>query len=374
MKQKLRSILKSKWFMLLLILLGISLCIRIKTEYEYYTKYTWVTENASDYIRNKYGFHAELVSTPEKNSSYWEGEKGSVSVTMRYDGKEFWVEADKSKDNPECFDNYQEDEIAAAAERYISEKLPDGKIISLRYSDRNSAYCFFINDYFDGSNLEQILENCYASLEMVFADREFSEADIAELPFDSIDLTAFDTAEHRDEFLSRLPEFRIYEYIDYQKYAPYITDYIGKSKDEITGLDVTLLETAEFAYAYFPDEWNTYTKSRNDIQAESREISSIHWNLEQKGAEQWVSHPISNGYYFDSGWGDVRIYYPLEKLQDHDPQNLHIVWYSFGGMSNNYGIKRAEICGEYAVFNIPFGRSQFVIVDDTDQESTVPHS
>ena len=135
--------------MLLLILLGISLCIRIKTEYEYYTKYTWVTENASDYIRNKYGFHAELVSTPEKNSSYWEGEEGSVSVTMRYDGKEFQVEADKSKESPECFDNYQEDEIAAAAERYISEKLPDGKIISLRYSDRNSPYCFFINDYFE---------------------------------------------------------------------------------------------------------------------------------------------------------------------------------------------------------------------------------
>lgn len=365
--QKFKSILKSKWFILLLIILIINLCIRIKAEYEYRTKYTWVTENAADYLRNKYGFDAELVSIPEKNTFYWDGNEGFIEMKMQYDGKEFWVAADKN--SSDCFDNYQEEEILSAAEKYIDEKLPDGKIISMSYTNRKLLLKGLTSVYYDGTNLEQILDNNYASLEMAFADREFSEADIAELPFYSIDLTSFDTAEHRDEFLNRLPEFRMYEYIDYQKYAPYITDYIGKLKDEVTRLDVTILETDEFAYAYFPEEWNTCTKSRNDI--ECRERSDLYQYFENKGVEQWVSNPISKGYY--SGFGDVRIYYPLEKLQDHDPQNLHIAWYSFGGMSNNYNIKRAEICGEYAVFNIPFGESLFMIVDYADQESTVPN-
>lgn len=369
--QKVKAILKSKLFILLMIILGIILFFTIKKEYEYRTRYKFVTENAAKYIKDKYGFDAEIVSIPEKNSSLWDNAGGCIEIKMQHEGDEFWVTAFIFE--TACLDNYQEDEITAAIEEYLHEKLPDGKItdISLTSHLRPLAYC--ISDYYDGTNLEQILDNNNADFEMVFADREFSEADIAGLPFDDVDLIAFDTAEHRDEFVSRIPVFRLDKNKDYQKYTPHITDYIGKSKDEITRLDVTILETDEFVYACFLSTSDTFLKTLNEVTMKNADHPDLHQQFENYGEELRVSKPISKEYYYNN-WNDAYIYYPIENLSDYDLQNIGVAWSANAGTVDAHGVSGLELCGEYAVFTPPYSDCRFMLVDNTGQESYVPNN
>ena len=56
------------------------------------------------------------------------------------------------------------------------------------------------------------------------------------------------------------------------------------------------------------------------------------------------------------------IYYPLEKLDGYDIEKVGLAWFSAGGMSDNHNIEKARVCGDYAVFNMPYGEDYFRLV------------
>lgn len=49
-------------------------------------------------------------------------------------------------------------------------------------------------------------------------------------------------------------------------------------------------------------------------------------------------------------------------LRNVTPED-YLAWFSAGGMSNNRNNTKAEICGDYAVYRMPFGEDYFMFVD-----------
>ncbi len=365
-EQKEKGIGRIIWKIVLVIIFVIDLCFGIKEELECRRVYKQVTTNMTEYIRNKYGFEAEPVDLPDKQSGFWSEDRRYRMMTLQYNDKVFKVYNDDTENR--YWDNYQSEEITAAVEAYITEKMPEGKIVRMKYYDERCGYYCFEDAYFDGENVEQVLYGCKVVLEMVFADTEFSEEDVLWLADGNIKLTSFDTLEHRDEFLQKISNESVdslYSYKEYQKYAPYITDYIGRVNGEITRLDIRILELDEFAYAYFPAEWRTFAKSEDKIHVETNKFNEIKPAYARCNEEKWLSKPLSKEYHFNAPYGDIWIYYPLDKLDAYELENIGIAWFSEGGMSNCRNISRAEICGEYAVFHMPYGEVYFMLVDTT---------
>ena len=124
----------------------------------------------------------------------------------------------------------------------------------------------------------------------------------------------------------------------------------------------------EFEYAYFPVELMALETQQDDIQpVRTYEESKLRGRLLEiytnYGEEKWLNKPLSDEYYFDGIYGDVYIYYPLDKLDGYDLNSVGLAWFSAGGMSNNRNITKAEICGDYAVYRMPFGEDYFMFVD-----------
>lgn len=89
----------------------------------------------------------------------------------------------------------------------------------------------------------------------------------------------------------------------------------------------------------------------------------------KKGKKELISRPLFGEYCLKSGWGNVWIYYPLQRLKEYDLQKIGIAWCSNGAVPKEYYIARAEVCGEYAVFYLPMKGEDisFMLVDHTDE-------
>ena len=131
-------------------------------------------------------------------------------------------------------------------------------------------------------------------------------------------------------------------------------------------------KTNEFEYAYFPVEWRTFSMNCRDVQAVPLDYDQLSKSFGYYDEQYCLSKPVSRQYSFDSSYGDVWIYYSLEKLKDYDLDKIGVAWYSCGGSLNNRDISRAEICGDYALFHLPFGEDYFMLVDNSGQEEYIP--
>lgn len=334
---------------------------------------------AAEYISEKYSFEAEIL---DRNTGlfapYFDDDYSVVSFNAEKNGRNFHIIFTKTEGKVACYDNYQLKDIYSAAEKYICERFPKGKVVDMELLCQGSSYNGFTDkdSIFDGENTAEFLEKCYVKLKMVFYDTRFSKTEIDKvIPCDSLsaEFASFDTMEHMDEYLNNEKDSLSYFHLKLEKYAPYITDYIKTYKNEVSGgYDITILENDEFRYAYFPVEPRKLV-TRADITAEPMEKSKVAEIFTKHGEEKALGKPLSKEYYFDSIFGDVWVYYPLERLDGYDVTNIGLAWFSSGGMSNNRNIEKAQICGDYAVFNMPFGEDYFMLVDTSGLEDYVPN-
>ncbi|MGN0684169.1 MAG: hypothetical protein ACI4JY_10880 [Oscillospiraceae bacterium] len=335
---------------------------------------------AERYISEKYGFEADSIEPDDvKYVSFVDGDNFLLAFKAAKDGKEFYIFTENSEDKTVCYDNYQWEEISAAAEKYISDNFPNGHITYLQFACEDFFFNTFMDRdrYFDGENAAAFLEKCRGHIIMMCYDTEFSQSEIESIiPIGGINIefTSFDTKAHLDEYFNSLTErySSLYYSKELEKYAPYITDYIKTDKNEVSGYDITILENDEFRYAYFPVEPRKLV-TRADITAEPVEKSKVTEIFTKYGEENSLGKPLSKEYFFDSIYGDVWVYYPLEKLNGYDIENVGLAWFSAGGMSNNHNIEKAQICGDYAVFNMPFGEDYFMLVVTSELGEYVPN-
>ena len=347
----------------LLLICAVLAGIWIKDELNYRKIYEQTAENALGYIQNKYGFEAKIINAPDKNSYEWSENSSFIRLIMKYGEKEFTVQADKYKGGAECVDSYQTDEIRAAAEEYLSELFPDGTIVQFDYSDIRSNYLNTARDYFDGGNIEGILENSDGYIEMVFAGRELSEEDIGKLPKNfNAELTSFTDEKRRYEFLSR--ESSGYKYGNYTLFAPYISSHIGRENNEINASRIEFTAFDEFMYAHIA-EYYEFPRSDNRAEFEYAEYGEINEAFRRGEEEQWLSKPLSEEYYLKFIPNGVQIYYPLDKLGGYDLENISLAMFDHGGGIYCRDMLRGEICGEYAVFRIRPGDDCYFMFVDT---------
>ncbi|MDO5558941.1 MAG: hypothetical protein Q4F95_05025 [Oscillospiraceae bacterium] len=374
-----KLIIKSKKYIIisliiltgLLVLYGFRLIDHLKIEKERKAQYAQASSNAIQYVRDKYGFEPEKIESEEEflDSPYIHNAR-DLTLKMWAEGREFDVSADNQKDNPVGMDNYQLDEIKNAIIRKITESYPAGEVIDLWASDSNLEYNLFTK-LFNGDNIEEVLEDGYGYFEMVFVDTEFTDNEITKALKKwnlNTRFTSFDTKERLDEFVKI--QYKNEE--TYEKYQPYITDRFEISFGKESRIKYFVKSCDEFRYCYFPTDSNKYTDNSYDITISEEEQSSFISHFENYDEGNYVSKPLSKAYQFDDLYGDICIYYPVSLLKDHDIEQVGAAWFSPGGQINNRDIAKAEICGEYAVFVLPFDKQEFMLVDMSGQGKYIP--
>ena len=338
-------------------------------------------QNAMQYIHNKYGFDADVVEIEaEKYKSAYSYDR--MSAQMRYKDRDFYVYVDSKEKSDYGCDNYQYEEIMAAVLSEISYDMPEGQVMEMwiANSDVYSRYTnFLFEEYYDGSNLDEVIDNKFGLIEMIFADENIeNKAVFSKLANWNIDFkfTSFDTAERLEEFKTiyqhTSSDFRLSGKTEYEIYAPYITNHIEMCNEKKSNINFSTKDLDGFKYCYFPTNVNKHTDSSDNVTVSEGSQSAIVSRFKLHDAADWVQKPISEAYRFDDLYGDVCIYYPLEKLNGYNISEIGAALYCEENFVNNWDIVRANICGEYAVFVLPYNDQSFMLVDTTGQGECIP--
>ncbi len=387
---KKRKIALTVCIILLVLLCGYTVFSYFKEKHDTKVMYEQAYSNARQNIRDKYGFDAEFYESDEDkyfNSAY--AEIGYIQFSAKYDGKEFFVISDCKKENPVSIDDYQYEEVKSALASEISEELQGGEFVKLslwEYSpwgyDYFGTYSNFygFHTFYDGTNLDKVLENCSGSLNMVFADTEFSDVPIADrLQALNIDfeLTSFDTKEHLEEFCQNSSESYTDDYYRFKLFAPYITDHYKIKDGEVRRLDIKFQEYDDFMYSYFSasaGNWDFPVSKDMPVTERSFKTGYVSRMYEYNGEGEYISKPLTNEYNFDCPHGDVYVYYPLDALEKYglELENIGAAWFSHGGGSNYANVEKMTVCGDYAVFCLPNEDISFVLVDTSGFDEYVP--
>lgn len=307
------------------------------------------------FIKDKYGIEAE--ADYDRTSS-------RTIVKMTAYGKDFTVEQYTDNDgNIKHADDYQLDEIKQAVFDEVSSVYPNGIRRDVRIYGSEFFFHEVIEKYFDGTNLDEVMDRSRGSVTVDFADTEF---DLDNPLFKKLDewsispyFTSFDTAAHRDEFVASDKLGNYFGYADhYVKYAHSITDRVkyeyGKTgeKGKVIRESYNIETNGEFDYLY--------------VQIEECEngTENLEKFFEKYNESEKVSQPISKAYRNpESIVNSYYIFYPLEKLNGVPAENIGAAWLANSSISNNRGVESASVCGDYAVFALPYRADEFVIVN-----------
>ncbi len=373
---KKRKIALAVCIIILVLLCGYPLFTRFKEKHDKEVMYKQAYSNARQNIRDKYGFDAELYESEwDKSANPRCAKMGCMWFTAKHDGKEFQVLSSCLAADHVSLDDYQYDEIKSALLDEISKEFPEGKFVDCELSEYipwggvhfgTSAF----HTFYDGNNLDKVLGNGFGNISVAFAGADFSDMHIDEwlsgLNID-FEFTSFDTEEHLEEFCQEPSGRYIDDYYRFKLFAPYITDHYEIKDGEVKRLDIKLQSCGDFMYACFSDKWDFPVSEETEV----KERYLVSQMFEYYGEGEYVSKPITGEYYFGS-W-NVYIYYPLEALKDYDLENIGAAWYSDSTDTNNRNIeKRITVCGDYAVFSLPFGHTSFMLVDTSGYEEYVP--
>lgn len=371
---------------------------RIHEKEVYKKELAEAASQAVQYVRDKYGIEPELVDIPE--DSWYERNNSNPSVEsvipMKANGKEFYVIS--RVNGIERGDNYQWNEIEAAIASEIEKIVPSGETIDIyaynKFSN-NSLFRFkyVFSEYYDGTNIEELLKNSGGNVEIVFPNVDNIDIKASGLCEKlrgwglTYKLTVFDSTERSKEFaekLRRLNEDRNYRLWSdfgnyaplYIIYAPYIIKsyYYNEDKGGEKTISYDLQSFDDFKYGYFPTHLDNYKGSVSVGISCGESGEMVNWLTKYFNEGDAVSKPLSKEYILENGYGEVLVYYPLEKFEGMDINKVGLMWCAMrSGVLNNRDMVRAEICGDYAVFliSVPDDMS-FMLVDLDGREDYVP--
>lgn len=123
------------------------------------------SENAIDYIYEKYGFNAEVVSAKinRQRGMFGSTPLSDVLVNMNYGDKDFQVYITGEESSKNGCDSYQADEIEEAFFEFIDEHITGLQKLSLNDKRDTSTTIEFekplYSVYYDGNNLNEVLQD-----------------------------------------------------------------------------------------------------------------------------------------------------------------------------------------------------------------------
>lgn len=315
---------------------------------------------AVDYLREKYEMEAEVVDV----SLDVPIEKMAI-INMKSDGKEFKVIISNGHRYEVDFiaDDYQYEEIEKALLDKIEKNLPGGYKYSYETSYIPGAYSkhdsvFGKDQFFDGTNLDEVMKDHTGSITMLYADTEFSDCDI----FDWLQKYNMDA-----RFVSFDSNERLNEFINYGKmsfrfevFAPYISEIRETDKEKISNENYAIKEYDNFLYC-----------CSENAEVSISEIDKDHFadHFISHNEDKYISNPLSKAYKFDSPGGTVSVYFPFSEIQKYNGGNCRIAWHANqGNWLDDY-----KLVGDYAVFNCLIGASEpeFMLVEPVEEDAVV---
>ena len=346
--------------------------------------------NALEYVRDKYAIDAKVVSfrndvyKDESNGDYWIT-KLYNTVTLESDGHKFNVIVKWKEKSPDGYDNYYTDEVEELLKQQISESCHGEPVYTniseyseldnnndmWGYIDRSGVY-LTKDEHFDGSDLNGVLKDCNLSVDALAVDTVFDDCELFDM-FAQIDADAvfysFDTMEHL-EAAKEVKWSLDGNNMGIMEYAPYITDYRSIHDGKNVHRDFRVKTKDDMLFMAFPS-----VISESDVSACDKVIiedcDNIYFYYGHNKLSEYLSSPITDGYIISEEYkwdAIVCVYYPLEKLKDHDIEDVGLAWAESGA---RYGINRPTIVADYAVFVINPGAA-FKLVDTKGLEPLEP--
>lgn len=351
---------------LLICLLTLTACGYTAEEKLKMSNYKRIGEkNAISYIKEKYDFTPSVVSSQcaTYNSSpvldFSPGPTGYVYVKLsdKKRDKEFWVYTTGQESNSqECWDNYQHEEIEAAIEQQVEALLGvDTEHIDLAYgrfddigrtakSDAELGKKYgLLRDYYDGTNLAEVLSNAEANkLLACMVDEDYIPDLLGRTPGELLEAGTYEgSLEKEDELVQIFGENMEYLFVNLKDAEAYesthqegcvstvikhplnstMEDYYFYIKDqyyiEFSPREKSIFteyekyEVKQFADFYYITRGGTYC---NFIDAEAETDPAGEWN----GYGFINAKRVYNAYRVDTDAERVYLYIPVSALAVED--------------------------------------------------------
>jgi len=164
--------------MILIVFYQVSVRIRQEKIQEKQQTKEWTEQacqNAQNYLSEKYGFQAEIIST-DQDWNYGCGGKHlntNILIKMQYQNKIFDVGINGFQANTDGFDSYQTDEILQSIRNECEKAVPDTADIFLNHGEfsfDNLESEPLFSTYFDGSNAPELLQNSQLCIKYIQKD------------------------------------------------------------------------------------------------------------------------------------------------------------------------------------------------------------
>ena len=346
------------------------------------------------YLQTKYGFTTDLTDETEypARQRILLGE-GIYEFSAEYNGRKFYVWVNSNTDDTDkCKDSYQYEDMFSEIKNRLYAEFPTSFIHYFWIGDDDEWETSHLlnggfSEYYDGSNLDDILKKSgMGNIKFCVANASFKDSDIPQMLSDlnfSYCLTAFDNAEHLNEFQKLVEDTGTQlstEYTLYKYAYPYITENINNLHGEVSTPQIVLHDAEDFVYSYLPIENSGFPVAADiapPTALETKAFTELFYYAGSKTSEgyderQYVDTPVSVPHYFECGYGDVMIYYPLEKLKKYRIEDISYAWYSRGGFSNNRNIEKPVVFGDYAVLRLQYGEMYFMLVNMSGKGEYTP--
>ncbi len=280
-------------------------------------------KNAVTYIKEKYGFEAQVIdSESQKVSDLLFTKKTSKTlVKMEYEGNQFCVLSfGKDEYMDEATDNYQKEELLAAVEDEITSLFgvkPD--FLDVRGGDNqldtdvnSEEFCdMFFRTYYDGTNLEEVLtEDVFYCVAEYIGDidldnlYEQNKTSLFEHNFAHLCFVTYDNRKNMElSPINAKIEFKSAIY----KHALYVKDALVVNGGEMIPFDMSIGQCDGFYYMNVGADISQYTITKD---------------AEIYDADDWNGHGFANAtfvsdtaYYLE---GDTR-----DKLYIYIPEEMY---------------------------------------------------
>jgi len=343
---------------LLSIVLPISGCVYSREEIKYMKQLEkQASENAINYIQEKYGFSASVISTevqkrnPAPIPDLTPDPTGKVFVNLKYNDKAFEVYISGEDSTTDGFDNYQYDKITNDILKLIETKtniksysnsIYYGKILK-----ENNKHNGLIKELYD-NNIYDVIQNNYFYIRLEYINEsnleyiktnnllnDFDEEEIVLVNYRSLD--SYNKALSENKYL-----FQFFSEDSLKENAVNIKNayLINRDVNKYYKFDVNNLDDI---YYYNDLENNT---DINDVSLHYTTISDAS-NWVGAGAYENVKQ-ISDAYLIKGNCSKLYIYVPINKIKKYDINRIDVGIECCGEFST----KKGKILGDYYVSEI----------------------
>lgn len=313
---------------------------------------------AVNFIKEKYGIEPGAQEATECiGGSYY-------AITLYEGNQKYYVFL--NEETGFLADTYQYEEIKAALEKYIAETYPNCQYsyISIAYTPSEEIlgyrFCLERNTYFDGSNLDEVLQDAEIQLTMYYAETEFADCalfqELQEWNTNGA-FVSFDTQEHLEQYLDTGTILRPYEDEDIEHYrqdicyAPYIQQIWKLNKEKSCSTNYPLKEGNDFLYCCPAVPELSFGMEDATVLA-----MNIYGSSNREECENALNHAVSDAYQFlGSNWNNIYVYLPIAEFPDYD--NCNALWFASNTGQNINSSSKLTKCGDYAVFSISAGEN-----------------